>query len=214
MFGLTFEKLLVIALIAAVIVGPTRLPHYAQRVAELIRSVRSFLDAARERTEAETGISLEEWKAMDPRRYDPRRIVRDALDPAAEESRADEVPSAEAVRETVVGPARAGGDEHPDPAGVVLGSEMQQVRVIRPVAADETVAEPPEGREPARRRKWVVVGGSSGHPKRVLVDIDDEPTVGDTETGAAPQGTDSRATPEAVAAPAESEKITASADAA
>ncbi|GAA4771163.1 Sec-independent protein translocase family protein [Microbacterium gilvum] len=182
MFGLTFEKLLVLALIAAVIVGPSRLPQYAHRLAELIRSVRSFLDAARERTEAETGVSLEEWKQMDPRRYDPRRIVREALVAPAE------VPREQAASTDVVSAADADG--RPDAADAVPGSESPSVRTIRPERAREAdgaaaaaeaehdvsdgapdVSGHDDATAPEQRRKWVVVGGSSGHPRRMLMDV-------------------------------------------
>ena len=159
MFGLTFEKLVVIALIAALIVGPSRLPHYAQRLAETVRAVRAFLDAARERTEAETGISLEEWRAMDLRRYDPRRIVRDALDPDTETEREPEEPGE---------PGPEGKDVQPIPVQRSAEEEEESER------ADPAPAEAgPDAPEP--RLRWVVVGGSSGHPKRMLVEVDDEP---------------------------------------
>lgn len=82
MFGLTFEKLVVAALIAAVLLGPTHLPLYAHKLAGFVRAVRSFTDTARQRAAAETGLSLdsEDWQALDPRQYDPRRIMREALE--------------------------------------------------------------------------------------------------------------------------------------
>ncbi|MGW9113670.1 hypothetical protein [Microbacterium sp. NPDC055683] len=186
MFGLTFEKLLVLALIAAVIVGPSRLPQYAHRLAELIRSVRSFLDAARERTEAETGVSLEEWKQMDPRRYDPRRIVREAL-VAPTEAQGGQAASTDVVRTADAG-------VRPDAADAAPGAEPPSVRTIPPERAREADGAAPateieqdvadlapdvSGHDdvtaPERRRKWVVVGGSSGHPRRMLVDVPEDP---------------------------------------
>ena len=82
MFGLTFEKLLLVAVIAGVVIGPHRLPHYARRLAEIVRSLRALIDTTRTRVEAETGGTLasDDWTSLDLRRYDPRRIVRDALD--------------------------------------------------------------------------------------------------------------------------------------
>lgn len=77
MFGLSFEKLFLVAIIAGLVIGPQRLPLYAHRLAELIRSFRSFVDASKARADLE---------ALDVRRYDPRSIIRDALtdSPAAE----------------------------------------------------------------------------------------------------------------------------------
>jgi sec-independent protein translocase protein TatB len=81
MFGLTFEKMLVIAVIAAFIIGPQRLPLYAEKLAVLFRTLRGFTDTAKARVVEELGpdFDKEDWKKLDPRQYDPRRIVQDAL---------------------------------------------------------------------------------------------------------------------------------------
>jgi sec-independent protein translocase protein TatB len=81
MFGLTFEKLLVIALIAVFLIGPQRLPEYAARFATLIKRLKAFTDTAQDRVKAELGddADLLDWKSLDPRQYDPRRIIREAL---------------------------------------------------------------------------------------------------------------------------------------
>ena len=80
MFGLTFEKIIIIGVIAAVIIGPQRLPGYARHLADLVRSFRSFVDVLKTRTEAEIGVPLNttEWNAK-LREYDPRTIVKHAL---------------------------------------------------------------------------------------------------------------------------------------
>jgi sec-independent protein translocase protein TatB len=76
--GLTFEKLLLVAIVAGVLIGPQRLPHSAHELARLVRSLRDVVETARERAEQDTGVSLQrsEW---DLSQYDPRRIVRDAM---------------------------------------------------------------------------------------------------------------------------------------
>jgi sec-independent protein translocase protein TatB len=81
MFGLTFDKLALIAIIAVFLVGPERLPLYAGRLAELIRSLRDLTDTAKTRLKQELGPEVEDidWKKLDPRQYDPRRIIREAL---------------------------------------------------------------------------------------------------------------------------------------
>jgi sec-independent protein translocase protein TatB len=80
-FGLTFEKLTVIAIIAVLILGPQRLPEYAAKFARFIKKVRSFADGAKDRLKEEMGPDYDDidWKKLDPRQYDPRRIIRDAL---------------------------------------------------------------------------------------------------------------------------------------
>lgn len=91
MFGLTFDKLLVIAVIAVFVIGPERLPAYAARLASMVRAVRRMLDDAKGRVREELGDDFDEvdWTSLDPRRYDPRRIVREALaePPAAPRAR-------------------------------------------------------------------------------------------------------------------------------
>lgn len=78
MFGLTFEKLLMVAVLAGVLIGPQRLPHYAHQLARTIRSFRAFVETTRVQAEHEMGMSLRpgEW---DLAQYDPRRVVREAM---------------------------------------------------------------------------------------------------------------------------------------
>jgi sec-independent protein translocase protein TatB len=76
-----FDKLFVIALIAVLLLGPTRLPIYAQKLAQLVKTVRGMADSARDRMRDEMGDEFNDvdWQKLDPRQYDPRRIIRDAL---------------------------------------------------------------------------------------------------------------------------------------
>lgn len=80
-FGLTFDKLLIIGLIAVFLLGPERLPYYASQLARLVRSLRDMANGAKVRMREEMGPDFDEidWKKLDPRQYDPRRIIRDAL---------------------------------------------------------------------------------------------------------------------------------------
>ncbi|EAR24580.1 sec-independent translocase [marine actinobacterium PHSC20C1] len=80
-FGLTFDKLLIIGLIAVFLLGPERLPYYASQLARLVRSLRDMANGAKDRMREEMGPDFDEidWKKLDPRQYDPRRIIRDAL---------------------------------------------------------------------------------------------------------------------------------------
>ncbi len=80
-FGLDMEKLLLIGLIAVLIVGPDRLPRYAEALARFTVRVRQWMDSARTRVKDEMGDEFQEieWRKLDPRQYDPRRIIRDAL---------------------------------------------------------------------------------------------------------------------------------------
>jgi sec-independent protein translocase protein TatB len=104
--GLGFEKLLVIAVIALFLVGPEKLPDYAARLARFVRAARRMLDDAKDRVREELGPDFdeEEWRKLDPRQYDPRRIIRDALLEPPEPRRRDAEPDDEP--EPVVEPVR------------------------------------------------------------------------------------------------------------
>ena len=80
-FGLTLEKLLLIGVVAALIVGPERLPRYAESLAQFTRRAREWVSTAKTRVKDEMGEDFDDvdWRTLDPRQYDPRRIIREAL---------------------------------------------------------------------------------------------------------------------------------------
>jgi sec-independent protein translocase protein TatB len=103
MFELSFEKLLVIGLLAAFLLGPQHLPRYAAQLARLVRVVRHMASDARGRLEEELGPDFDaDLRRLDPRQYDPRRILRDALTTDEEEPVPDPVPARSAARAPVV----------------------------------------------------------------------------------------------------------------
>jgi sec-independent protein translocase protein TatB len=79
--GLTIDKVLIVLVIALFLLGPERLPHYAQKLGQLARNVRDMANGARDRMREEMGPEFDEvdWSKLDPRQYDPRRIIREAL---------------------------------------------------------------------------------------------------------------------------------------
>ena len=81
MFGLSTEKFVILAIIAVFVLGPERLPHYAAQLAKLVKQLRRMVDGAKDQLSAEMGDEFNEvdWQKLDPRQYDPRRIIRDAL---------------------------------------------------------------------------------------------------------------------------------------
>ncbi len=81
MFGLSGEKLLILGLIAVFVLGPDKLPHYAAQLARLVKSLRRMAEGAKGQLQEELGEGYEDldWKKLDPRQYDPRRIIREAL---------------------------------------------------------------------------------------------------------------------------------------
>ena len=81
MLDINGGELLVIAVLAAVLIGPERLPEYVKQVTALARAARTWVVQARDRVTDELGpdgVGVD-WAQLDPRRYDPRSIVREAL---------------------------------------------------------------------------------------------------------------------------------------
>ena len=72
------EKLLVIAAIAGLCLGPARLAAHTKQLTALLRQLRGWADTTKAQIEEQTGADID-WSELDPRRYDPRRIIRDAL---------------------------------------------------------------------------------------------------------------------------------------
>lgn len=182
MFGLTFEKLLLVAVIAAVVIGPHRLPAVTARVASVIRGLRQTVDAARVRAATELGVpaDAEEWRALDPRQYDPRRIIAEAFaEPAAvplaaspsplrREGLAESAPIAGGVREishaadTGEAPRLSAVSLDPAVSGAVRADDSAALGGDRPAPG-----EPGSGFRRVR-------GGTSAHPRWVLVPEDTE----------------------------------------
>jgi sec-independent protein translocase protein TatB len=85
--GINGAELVVIVVLALVLIGPEKLPQYAAQLGSLVRQGRGLLRDAKDRVDEEFGDELRDvdWQRLDPRQYDPRRIVREALlddDPA------------------------------------------------------------------------------------------------------------------------------------
>ena len=122
MFDINPGELVVLLVVALVVIGPERLPKYAAELGRLVREVRSFARNAREQVREEMGEEFDDvdWQALDPRRYDPRRIVREALleddDEPQVSDRAPNVPRAmrpEDADEGTDAPMTAEDDEPP-----------------------------------------------------------------------------------------------------
>jgi sec-independent protein translocase protein TatB len=80
-FDINGSEFLIILVLAFVLVGPDRLPQYAAQLARLVKRVRALAADAKDRVADELGpeVADVDWSKLDPRQYDPRRIVRDAL---------------------------------------------------------------------------------------------------------------------------------------
>jgi sec-independent protein translocase protein TatB len=74
-------EFLLLLVLALVILGPDKLPQYAAKLAQFVRSARDMAEGAKSQIKDELGPGFEDvdWRSLDPRQYDPRRIVREAL---------------------------------------------------------------------------------------------------------------------------------------
>jgi len=80
-FDINGGELLIIVVLAALLIGPERLPGYAAQLASLVKRGKRLLQDTKARVDTELGPEFKDvdWSKLDPRQYDPRRIVRDAL---------------------------------------------------------------------------------------------------------------------------------------
>ncbi|MCA5892378.1 Sec-independent protein translocase TatB [Isoptericola sp. NEAU-Y5] len=81
MLDINGGELVVLVVLAVMLIGPERLPRYAAQLGALVRRGKALLMDAKSRVDTELGPELKDvdWSKLDPRQYDPRRIVRDAL---------------------------------------------------------------------------------------------------------------------------------------
>ena len=78
MFGINPGEFALLALVAIVVIGPERLPSYSRELREWVLKGRTMWQQGKEQLQADVGDDID-WKSLDPRQYDPRRIVREAL---------------------------------------------------------------------------------------------------------------------------------------
>ena len=81
MLSINGPEFIALVVIALVVIGPERLPHYAQQLGRTVRELRRMALGARDQVKAELGDDFDDldWQKLDPRQYDPRRIVKEAL---------------------------------------------------------------------------------------------------------------------------------------
>ncbi|MFJ6475387.1 twin-arginine translocase TatA/TatE family subunit [Micrococcus luteus] len=81
MLGINGSEFIILAVLAIVILGPEKLPEYTRAFTDWLRVMRDKAEGAKAQFKEETGTDFDEvgWRKYDPRQYDPRRIIRDAL---------------------------------------------------------------------------------------------------------------------------------------
>jgi sec-independent protein translocase protein TatB len=106
-FGINGGELIILLLVVALVVGPERLPAFAEQLGRWVRGLRQYVSTAKDRVDAELGDTGLDWEALDPRRYDPRRIVREALldEPAPTQARRYPAPRSVPAPVATPGPA-------------------------------------------------------------------------------------------------------------
>jgi len=80
-FDINGGELIIIVVLAVLLIGPERLPGYAAQLASLVKRGKRLLQDTKARVDTELGPEFKDvdWSKLDPRQYDPRRIVREAL---------------------------------------------------------------------------------------------------------------------------------------
>ena len=98
MFGINGAEMIVLILLALVLIGPERLPEYAEKLKQLVKTAKRYATGATEDLKETLGPELADvdWRKLDPRQYDPRTIVRQAL--AEDEDEPDPTRPDESVR--------------------------------------------------------------------------------------------------------------------
>lgn len=84
MFDINGWELLILGVLAILVLGPERLPDYAAKFGRFVRQARTMAERAKVQLKDEMGPEFSDidWRAYDPRQYDPRKIVREALNSA------------------------------------------------------------------------------------------------------------------------------------
>jgi sec-independent protein translocase protein TatB len=100
--GINGTEMVILVVVALVVIGPKRLPEYAQKLRDFVRQMRRMAEGAKDSVRRDFGDDFKDvdWQKLDPRQYDPRRIVREALveeDAAIRESKRRERSSLEAT---------------------------------------------------------------------------------------------------------------------
>jgi sec-independent protein translocase protein TatB len=80
-FDINGWEFILLIVLAVLVLGPERLPEYAAKLGKFVRQARAMAERAKTQLKDEMGpeFSDVDWRAYDPRQYDPRRIVREAL---------------------------------------------------------------------------------------------------------------------------------------
>ena len=89
MLSINGFEFIIILVVVLLVIGPEKLPTYVEQLTRFIRGAREYVASTREKVVEDLGPEVAEidWKSLDPRQYDPRKIIRDALAEEIEETK-------------------------------------------------------------------------------------------------------------------------------
>lgn len=89
MFGISGLEFIFLVILVFFVIGPERMPEYAQQLKEFIKYIRRMAFDVKDDIKDTLGPDLGDinWRQYDPRQYDPRVIVREAFAEDDEERR-------------------------------------------------------------------------------------------------------------------------------
>jgi Tat protein translocase TatB subunit len=73
MFGINGTEMVILVVVALVVIGPKRLPEYAQKLRDFVRQMRRMAEGAKDSVRRDFGDDFKDvdWQKLDPRQYDP-----------------------------------------------------------------------------------------------------------------------------------------------
>lgn len=110
MFDIGWDKLLLVAMLVGLVAGPERLMDWSRSAVQFLGRAREAYRTGKATVVGELDQFAPDWRSYDPRRMDPRRIIRDALEGGE--------PPATPAPEPVTAPPTTTVGVHLDPLGV------------------------------------------------------------------------------------------------
>ena len=205
MFGINGSEFLVIILVAVIVVGPQRLPEYTRKLTQMVRQLKVFLDNARSQIAEEVGPEMADLdlSSLDPRQYDPRKIVRDALGEDIDAIREDLTHPfrsvGSAAKEISDDAAQAVNDVVKQDRAASLSKQIEAKRDAQLAENDAETAENSESTESSESPQSAEQSSDSIPPRGVLQQVND------AEPEAASESAESVESAEATDGPDETE---------
>ncbi|KAA9395540.1 Sec-independent protein translocase TatB [Kocuria coralli] len=134
MFGISGAEAIVLIVVALLVIGPERLPEYAQKLKDLVKTVRRYASGAKDDLRETLGpeVSDVDWRKLDPRQYDPRTIVREALAEVDQEDAAEKRRKEREDREAAREARKAGRESGQGGGGATSSTETPSLIRLAP----------------------------------------------------------------------------------